>query len=209
MATTLLRPYVTLDDVKLHCSIGLDSTKYDEQIKRAINRASRYIDERTQRYYYKKSYSSEAINGTDHYDGWTIIDQTTTRGGLILTPRRAPIISVTTLVDDDTTLTENTDFYLHKESGIIERSSGAWSNSPGEIVITADLGYDSDDTATPSSSIPGDIAYYALEIASRFSGQYKKEIKNYVSGAAERVDLFSVPKDIDMALKKMRPVKLL
>ena len=206
MSTTLYRPYVTVNDVKFYCGIAESATAQDEDIKKAINKASRVIDSMTGRYYYKKTYTDEYLNGTKDYQGWQIYENEF--GGLIITPQAAPIIDVTELVENGVTLTENTDFYLHKENGIIERADGQWSDEPRTIKITCNLGYDSDDTETPSSDIPGDIAQYALELSSRFSGHYKKAIKNYVSGGAETVDLFGIPKEIEKALRDMRPINI-
>jgi hypothetical protein len=198
--TDLYRPYVTLDDVKIYCGIALSKADYDEDIKIAINKASRYIDGVTGRYYYQKTYTDEYLNGTKDYQGWQILEE------LLFTPQLAPIISITSITEDSTLLVENTDFYVNKESGVIEKDSGDWNDAPRKIKISCVLGYASADTATPSTDIPGDIAQYALEIAARFSGHFKKTIKNYVSGTSETVDLFGVPKDIDTALKNLRPV---
>jgi hypothetical protein len=205
--TVLYRPYTTLDKVKNHCGIALTKTTYDEEIKDAINIVSRLIDSFTGRFYYEKTYTDEYLNGTKDYQGWQIIDCDT--GGLIYTPQLAPIISVTSLVESGTTLIENTDFFVDKASGIIEKSSGDWNTEPRTIKISCAIGYDSVDTATPSDDIPGDIAMYAIELAARKSGYYKKTIKNYVSGAGESVDLFGVPKEIEKALRDLYPVGII
>jgi hypothetical protein len=190
--------------VKSHCGIATTTTTYDNDIIDAINFASRYIDALTGRYYFKLSISSEYLNGTKDYQGWQIIQNS--NGGLIFTPKAAPIIDITELIESEDTLVENTDFYIHKENGIIERAAGNWDESPRSIKITGTLGYASADTATPSVDIPGDIVFYCIEIAARKSGHYKKEIKNYVSGASEAVDLFGVPKEIEKALRDLRQV---
>lgn len=207
MATTLLYPYVTLDDVKRYCGESLTVTTYDEDFKVAINKASRHIDSLTDGIYYKKTYTSEYLNGRKNYQGWQII-KCKNGGGYILTPKLLPIISITTLIENETTLTENTDFYIHADTGIIEKDSGDWSELPRTIQITCELGFDSDDTATPSADIPGDINFYAMEMAARLSGRYKKEIKNFVSGGAEHVDLYGVTKEMHKALMSKRPVIL-
>ena len=207
MSTTLLYPYVTLADVKSYCGIGADNTDFDEDVRKAINQVSRYIDRITNRYYYKKTYTSHYIVPTSSYDGWQLAEKDS--GGLLFTPQMAPIIDITTLIEDDDTLVENTDFYVHSASGIIEKASSNWASDPREICITCNLGYDSDDTATPSSDLPGDINHYAKELAARWSGHYKKTIKNYVSGGAESIDLFGVPKEIEQALRALRPVSVL
>lgn len=200
MSTTLSRPYATLADVKSYCGIATGKTEFDEDIRKAINKASRYIDGVTGRYYYKKTYASVYLATGYQHEGWEILDDK------LFTPKNAPIISVTTLIEGDATLTENTDFYIDKEAGMIEKDGGNWDTLPRQIIITCELGYDSTDTTTPSDDIPGNVAQFALEIASRFSGRYKKSIKNYVSGASEEIDLFGVPKEMVSELKSLRPV---
>lgn len=202
MSTALYRPYVTLDDVKFYCGISLDKIDYDEDIKKAINKASRYIDGLTERFYYKKAYADAYLSTGYQYEGWEILDDK------LFTPPNAPIIDVTTLIIGSVTLVENTDFYIDKKAGMIERAGGNWPISPRQIIITCNLGYDSSGDTVPSADIPGDIAQYCLEISSRFSGHFKKSIKNYVSGASEEIDLFGVPKEIVNELKALRPVKM-
>jgi hypothetical protein len=202
--TTLYRPYCTLAEVKAHCGIADTTVSYDDDIKDAINKMSRVIDSLTGRYFYKKTYTDEYLAGTKDYQGWRIIKNE--NGGLLCTPQLAPIIDVTSIYEDDVLLVENTDYFVNKEEGIIERASTDWDEEPRAIKITCNLGYSSVDTATPSSDIPGEILVYAVELAARKSGHFKKAIKNYVSGAAETVDLFGIPKEIEKALRDMRPV---
>lgn len=201
------RPYTTLAAVKIHCGIATTKTDYDEDIKDAINIISRLIDSLTGRYYYEKTYTEEYLNGTKDYQGWQIVENDD--GGLLYTPQMAPIISISSLIGDGTTFVENTDFFVHKNSGIIERTSGNWNDEPRKIKISCVLGYGSADTATPSANIPGDIVLYAIELAARKSGHFKKLIKNYVSGAGEMTDLFGVPKEIETALRNLRPVGII
>jgi len=200
--TTLYLPYATLDAVKNHCGIALSKTDYDDEIKDAINIVSRLIDSFTGRIYYEKTYTNEYLNGTTDYQGWQIV------GNLLYTPYAAPIISISSLVEDSANLIENTDFYIDKVSGIIEKEAGKWDFAPRKIKISCVIGYDSADTATPSSDIPGDINYFCIELAARKSGHYKKIIKNYVSGAGEMTDLFGVPREIERALRDLRPVAI-
>lgn len=204
--STLYRPYTTLAKVKTKCGIATATTTYDDDIKDAINKISRLIDSLTGRYYYQKTYTSEYLSGTRDYNGWQILRRDT--GGLLLTPQEAPIVSISSLSENGTSLTENTDFYIHAEEGIIERNGANWDDSPRMIIISCVLGYECDDTETPSDDMPGDIAYYACELAARDSGHYKKAIKNYVSGAAETVDLFDSER-IEKILRSMRPVGII
>lgn len=206
--TALYRPYTTLDQVKNKCGIALTDTSHDDKIKAAINKMSRYIDTATGRFYYKQSYSDYYLNTSRGFNGWQILNND--NGGLLLTKSQVPIISVSELVIDDTTLTENEDFYIDYNAGIIERSSGAqWPAGQRSIKITCDIGYDSADTETPSDDIPGDVAYIACELAARESGEYKKTVKSFVTGQAEVVDLIGIPKEIEKQLNLMRPIFVL
>lgn len=205
--TTLYRPYTTLAKVKSHCGIADAKTDYDEDIKEAINTISRLIDSLTGRFYYQKTYTDEYLNGTKEFSGWQIVDHED--GSYLYTPQMAPIISVSSLIEDSTTHAENADFYIDYASGIIERTSGSWHESPRKIKISCVIGYASADTATPSDDIPGDIALWAIELSARKSGHYKKLIKNYVSGAGEMTDLFGVPREIETALRNLRPVGII
>jgi hypothetical protein len=210
MSITLDKPYVTLDNVKIYCGISLSNTEFDENVKWAINRASRLIDGLTDRFYYKKTYTSEYFSTTKGFEGWSIVkggDADT--GGYIFTPQGAPIISITTLIEDDDTLVENTDFYVDYAGGKIEKASGNWNENPRKIIITCEIGYDSSGTTVPSSDIPGDIEQYALEIAARMSGHFTKAKINYAAGGVEQVDLHEVPKWIVDNLRALRPIKLL
>lgn len=206
MAETLLYPYVTLNDVKRYIGDDMEKTDKDEVIKWAINKASRLIDGLTCRYYYKKTFTDEYLSTTKGYEGWVIVEKE--EGGLIYTPQRAPIIDITELEEDETVLTENTDFYIDKLEGKIEKASGNWHEEPREIKITCNLGYDSADTETPSSDIPLDIQHYALEIAARMSGHFTKAKINYVSGGTENIDIFEIPKWIVDELKGYKPIKI-
>lgn len=221
MATTLSKPYVTLDDVKFYCGIGLDDTQHDEDIKKAINKASRLVDKLTGQHFYEQTVTAVYVNTImGGSAGWSVVNvdrkeriySATTRNykqGFIYTPTNLPIISITSITEDDTLLVENTDFYVDYTNGIIEKAGGSWNTSQRSIKITCVLGFDSSGTTVPSDDIPGDIAQHTLEIASRLSGQYKKSIRNYVSGSVEEADLFGVPKDSEIYLKTYRPVRIL
>lgn len=209
MATTLLKPYVTVDNVKNNCGIDLSDTQHDDYIKAKINAASRLVDELTGRFYYEKTFTDIYINGIyGGSEGWWIANAKGS-SGLIFTPQNAPIISVTSIIEDDIALTENTDYYIDQLNGMIQRVGGAsWNKHPRTIKITCVLGYDSDDTATPSADIPGDIIQHSLQIASNLCGEYKKSVRSFVSGSVEEMELFGVPKDSEKYLKKFRQVRI-
>jgi len=206
MSVTLLNPYTTLDDVKEYC--GYKKTDEDERIKNSINKMSRMIDDLTGRFFYKKTYTDYYMPVQAGGEGWRILPRPYDRstGGIILTPKLAPIISVTSIHESDTLLVANTDYYINAEFGQIERV-GTWNANPRKIKITCVIGYTTADTETPSADLPGDIAQYAMEIAARISGQYKKEQPN-LDGTVVSINSHAIPKWIVDALRKLRPVYL-
>ena len=187
--------------------IDQDNTKYDEDIKFAINKASRYVDNLTGRLFYKLTLSGEYLNTTNGYNGWKIINRYS--GGLIYTPKFLPIISISSLSESGLGLTENTDFYIDYAAGMIEKADGNWVKEPREILISGSIGYDSDDTATPSDNIPGEINMSTIELAARLSGRFKKQKINYASGGAESIDLYEIPSWLIKNLKAWQPVEIL
>lgn len=72
----------------------------------------------------------------------------------------APVISISSLTEDDTAQTENTDFYLYKSVGKIE-ADGYFSSERRIIKLTGVFGY---------ATIPADIHEAALLIAQTLSG---------------------------------------
>jgi len=204
--STLLNPYTTLADIKSFC--GVSASDFDDRIKTGINQASRLIDAITSRFFYKKTYTDYYIKHTGGGAGWQILARPydKRRGGVILTPQNAPIISVTSIYEDDVLLVENDDYYLDIDLGQIERL-GSWPQLPRTIKMTCNIGYDTADTETPSDDLPGDIAYYTLEIAARLSGRYHKEQPG-LDGTIVNINSHNVPKWIVDNLKKMKPIYL-
>lgn len=176
MAVALLFPYCSLAQVQQF--VGNTNADKIDQIKEAINRASRFIDEITGRIYYQKTVTDYYLRGTAGGDGWSIRRYIPGKpaSGLLVCPYK-PILSVSELVVGDVVLTENTDFYVLNDSGIIEKASGNWSETPRDIKITAVFGYAETDTATPAATQPGDITQYAIEIAGRMSGLFARNVE--------------------------------
>ena len=73
MAITLLYPYATVEEVKRYIGETLTDTDKEDQIKFAINKASRLIDSMTNRLFYKKTYTDEYITTTKRYNGWALV----------------------------------------------------------------------------------------------------------------------------------------
>jgi hypothetical protein len=202
----LSKPYVTLAAVKEYC--GITDTAEDTRIENSINITSRLIDSLTDSFFYQKNFTDYYLPITGGGNGWKILARPYDKkiGGLILTPANVPIISVTQIEEWDMVLVENTDYYINAELGQIERV-GQWIDDPRKIKITCSIGYATTDDLTPSADIPEDIAFYALEIAARLSGQFKKEQPS-LDGTIVNINSHDVPKWIVTELKKRRPINL-
>jgi hypothetical protein len=173
MAVTLDRPYCTLAELKEFLRIATTNTDKDDTLKRAINNASRYIDDATGRIFYEKSLTDYYLPTYYGGEGWRITDlQPGETGGGKIWAAYKPIISITELVEDAVTLVENSDFYIDKNFGCIVRAENNWDNEPRAIKITGTFGYETDDDQTPADTMPGDIRECCKEIAARRSGEF-------------------------------------
>lgn len=190
---TLVNPYCTLEQVQRFLG-NTDGAKVD-QIKDAINRASRFIDSMTGQVFYKKTISDYYLQGGEGGDGWLIsrVIPGRTGGGLIFC-RYKPIIEITALYEGGTLLAENTDYYLRKDDGIIERADGAnWSATPRDIKISGSFGYNAASSDAPASDIPQDIQEFTKEIAGRLSGLYSRSVEQ-ADGSVDTFSETTIPK---------------
>jgi len=193
MALTLDRPYCTLDDVKNMLRRVTDSSK-DELLRDAINWASRKIDSLTQRTFYKTTWTDYYLSENGQHE---VLDDT-----IFLSVY--PILSITELVEDGTTLTINDDFFVDYQSGIITKADGGeWSTEPRGIKISGTFGYETADDETPSDDLPGDINLHCIDIAKRKSGLFHKELQA-IDGSTNEIEDESIPAGIVKELKLYR-----
>ena len=195
MAVTLYHPYITLLSVKQYC--GENTAAYDDDFNFGINRATKTIEGLSGRNFYQTTLTDEYISVSGRGNGWRVIDN------MIFTPKLLPIISISSLHEDGTLLVENTDYYINKNSGEIEKV-GTWNTNPRTIKITGLIGYASANTATRSDDLPREISAIALELAARFSGRFNKRKISHITGEAANVDIYEMPKWIVTDLKAMR-----
>lgn len=94
--------YCTYADVKKFCHIARNNSNNNEKIKELIPKASAMIDSETNRFFNQRTITNEIHD-----------DETKTIEENKLFPKYFPIISVTSLVENTITLTENTDFYVY------------------------------------------------------------------------------------------------
>lgn len=115
-----------------------------------------------------------------------------------------PVASVTSVIENSITLTENTDFYVHKSTGKIERvinSSGVilddrsyfgfWSTTPRSVVITY----------TGGEALPKDVVMVFYELVGVWA---QLKTKTYVTGDGVEavVTLTSLPDNLMQVLDR-------
>jgi hypothetical protein len=171
-------------------------TVYFDLLEDCVNRASRDIDRYTGRIFYTKSIASELFDSYAWSDNELCIDQHSSNRKILFP---SPIISVTSVIEDNITLTDGDDYYIYKKQGYIEKS-GEWttnrkssSNNTG-IVITASFGY---------ASTPPEIENICIELAKVYSGLDSRIITNE-KGMAEAQLGTKIPRWIQERLKWWR-----
>ena len=105
----------------------------------------------------------------------------------------APIITISSLTENSTAQTENTDYYLYKSIGEIQ-SAGTFSSSRRAIVLTGTFGY---------STVPKDIKEATLQIAAVLTG-LATTIYMDDNGDAQEVIKQNVPSWVWRFLKSRR-----
>jgi hypothetical protein len=189
---TITNGYCTLAELKSALQKPTTDTVNDTWFERCIESASRLIDQRTGRVFYSISLNGEILDIYNPNDNGIMVDGS---GSRLLFP--SPIIVVTSIYEDNILLTENTDFYLYKNQGLIERDGYWTSNRKGTdtgIKLTLSYGY---------SSIPADIKGLCIQLAKIFTGVATRIVTDG-SGGAMSFTLDSVPRWIVNEIDKHR-----
>lgn len=161
-------------------------------LERMIDAASRYIDQYTGKVYYTKSVTAEVIDRyTRVSDSGIIITSLRYTDDILILP--APIISITSIVEDNITLTSGADYYIYTKSSIIDRTT-SWSYGRQNIKITGSFGY---------ASVPDHINNVCVMIAASFSGLDSKVFVDEI-GASQAMMTNSIPAKILKILDRER-----
>jgi hypothetical protein len=143
--------YATLTELKNVLGRDLTDTVKDTFLEACIERASRIIDDYTRQIFYDKTITNEKI---DRYSVSTSFFSLSDD----CLYSHAPIISVTSLVEDGVSLVADTDFYLY-ENHI--QSVNSWTTERKGLVFTGHIGY---------TSVPKPINEVCLAFAEVLSG---------------------------------------
>jgi len=134
---------ITLASLKRHLDLPPNQDDYDTILETIINAMSATFARKLLEPVVYTSYSSEKVNGS---------------GRTILRLPQRPVVTLTTVVEDDVTLTEDTDFYCHYDAGYLEKEDGAtWNKGIKNIELTFTAGYYLTTQATTEDPIPSDF----------------------------------------------------
>ena len=159
-------------------------------LEECIERASRAIDDLTGSVYYEASITSEKIDQFEVSNSGIIISCS----DKIMFP--APLISVTSIVEDGVTLTSD-DYWPYYSAGVITRPGG-WTYTRQGILFTGSFGY---------SSYPKNVNSWCLAIAGALSG---RETSTYTDdeGNIQEVIRNSVPKWVYDEIRANRKIMM-
>lgn len=170
---------------------SVPSTSNDSFFEDCITRSSRFIDDFTEKIWYSLTLTSEIVDGYMIVsENGLCIDSSFSR---ILLP--APVISITSIIEDSTTLTANTDYYVYGRSEFIDRD-GLWSSERRAISITGAIGY---------SSTPAYVEEWCLTISEVLSGLATKPVSDSDGNVIEFIRN-SVPKWVFDQMRRHRRV---
>ncbi len=188
----LLRPYCTIDDVRRH--IG-NTSAADEDLEVAINRASRYIEDKTGRNFWFNDYSEAAYT----------VRRIDVIGDMALLPFE--VITLTEVSQDDAVLTEGTEGDYSFEVGErVIKSNSSWSTAipyTGTLTVKGTFGFELDETdpdEAPPQGLPEPINTACILVAATYSGVWMKSITG-LGGERESVLVQRIPTEVAGLLK--------
>ena len=184
---------ITLEALKEQLEEAPNQDDFDRALEFMINVASELIRDEVKEDLVYTTYASQKISGS---------------GITILRVPNRPIVALTTVVEDDITLTEDTDFYCHYGAGYLEKADGAtWNKGIKNIELTYKAGYWVDKQTDAEERMPRTLQLACMTQASLWWDKFKKENWDEVSRSfpdGSTATLYSIIKeDIFPAVKKM------
>lgn len=194
---TLVNPYCTLEALKWELKFPQADTSKDDELKAAINDASRWIDNRTGRDFFFHDHTTVPLV-LDEYDA--IFE------GALFLPYR-PVITITSLSAGAALLTSGTDYRWVAGGDRVYRLGASWlpARVGNLITVYGTFGYPQATTADVPTGLPGYITHAARLVAAAFSGHNRKEIVG-LDGNKMEVFTKEIPKLVLDALGAKVPV---
>lgn len=194
---TLTRPYCSLAQLQDH--IGNADPDKQDLLESAINRASRFVEDKTGTDFWFHDHSTTALT----------VNRRDVLGDQVLLP--FPIITLTEVSNDGEVLVEGVDndyFFEVGERAI--QGLAAFGSIPfvGTLTVKGTFGYTLDTvdpTNLPPPTIPGTINQAAILIASAYSGLWQKSVRS-LTGGTDNYFVQDVPKEALTLLKSFKLV---
>lgn len=200
MPYALVNPYLTVAELaeELKAAVPVADSAAEDEYKRAIFNASRYVDDYTRRVFYKVTRDDADPIALDQVSPEVIGDK------IFLTVR--PIIEIASLKIGETALEYGVDYVTNAEHGIIISTCGRWCPSRPDrvITITGTFGY-AQATAADVPAAPEHIKFAARLIAAAISGHNRKQVAG-LDGAAQSILTNEIPKTVFDILGRRAPI---
>jgi hypothetical protein len=203
MAYTPVDPYILLAELRQELKmkptdvpVGSD---IEEDMLRAIDNASRWVDSYTQRDFLFHDFSVTPLE-FDQFNGFD---------GFIFPPY-TPIISVTKLVFAGTELVLGTQYSVENQLPQRQRINnlcGAWKpRRPDRLLqLYGTFGYVQSNHAVPPTGLPGSITLATRWVAAAISGRNRKEVVG-LDGIKQTLEDSAIGKQVYALLGKRSPI---
>ena len=191
MADTLLNPYCLADEVLDEMKIAAGDVDADE-ITRAINHASRWVDDYKGRDFFEHDHTSSALLLDDHDEDPSVFDR------VVFLPYRPIIGNLTEVKVGTTVFTEDVDYAITRSGNRLIRLGGNWDISAPDLrlSIKGKFGYDQGGvtTAVPTG-LPSIINLATILVAAAISGHNRKELQAF-DGSKITINDREIPQEV-------------
>lgn len=203
MAYTPVNPYITVaelrQELKMKPADVPAGSDVEDDLLRAIDNASRWVDEYTQRDYLFHDHSVTPLE----FDQFNGLD-------FQIFPKWTPIITVSKLVFGGTELVAGTDYFVENQINTRQRINnlkGAWKpRRPDRLLqLFGTFGYVQASAIVPPAGLPGRITIATRWVAAAISGRNRKEVVG-VDGIKQVIEDSAIGKQVYALLGKPAPI---
>lgn len=200
-----INPYITLtelrQELKMKSADVPAGSDVEEDLLRAIDNASRWVDEYTQRDYLFHDHGTAPLEFDQFSPG--VFD-------FQIFPPFSPIITVTKLVYGGTELTAGTDYAVENQLASRQRINnlkGAWKPNRVDALLQlyGTFGYVQASAIVPPTGLPGRITIATRWVAAAISGRNRKEVVG-LDGVKQVLEDSAIGKQVYALLGKPAPI---
>lgn len=201
MPYTSVNPYITVAELceELKVQVPTVASAEEDKFKRAIDHASRWLDEYTNTTYYLRDYSVVPLTLDEHSAG--------VYGNTIFLPH-APIISIDSVELAGTELVEGTEFSISGDGAArLFRMGANWNISRPDNLLTiyGEFGYPQASPSSVPTGLPGKVTLVTRLVAAVLTGDSRKEFIG-VDGSVEGLTQVEIPKTVYQILGRRAPL---